>query len=303
MKFKKLSDKDLYALCREYGQKARLWRRRFAGLLPEVASRRLYKRRGFDSLYEFAAKLGGMSKESVDKVLRVAKKLEDKPGLMSILESGSQGWSKLERVAYIATQETDSFWIEKVTALPSQALGLFVQNFRLKNTADGKIEAENHSRCTETVKETLHLELDPALIRKLRVLIKRQDFEKRLEHFVEQLEADAWAETPNAMKTQSRHIPANIKRFVSNRSGGLCAFPTCNKKASSMHHTERWALQKAHDPARLHAVCIGHERLAHHGLIGHEEKSPEYWMIKDKADDVGPKAYIDSLVALHRESG
>ena len=60
--YKKLSDRELYKLCKEYGTAARIWRRRFAGLLPEVLERRLYKKKGYTSLYEFAGKLAGMSK-------------------------------------------------------------------------------------------------------------------------------------------------------------------------------------------------------------------------------------------------
>src|SRR3989344_9360842 len=134
MNFQKLSDKELYALCKEYGVKARIWRRRFAGLLPEVLTRRLYKKRGYTSIHEFAGKLAGMSKESVDKVLRLSKKLEDKPFLKEQFETGAQSWSKLEKVAYIATSQTDGAWAERIEHMPQPAVEAFVQNFRLKTT-------------------------------------------------------------------------------------------------------------------------------------------------------------------------
>lgn len=129
-KLKKLSDKELYALCKKYGLETRLTRRRFAGLLPEVFVRRLYKKRGHAGIHEFAAKLAGMSKETVDKILCMAKNLEDKPCLREQLVSGSEGWSKIERVAYIATPETDEFWAEKVSSLTQLALEAFVQEAR-----------------------------------------------------------------------------------------------------------------------------------------------------------------------------
>ena len=126
MDYKKLSDKELYALCKQYGLNARMWRRRFAGLLPEVTRRRLYKKRGYTSVHEFAAKLAGMSKEAVDKVLRLATKLEDKPVLREQLISGEQGWSKIEKVAFIATPETDKYWAERVESMPKLALEAFI---------------------------------------------------------------------------------------------------------------------------------------------------------------------------------
>ena len=53
---KNLSDQELYARCQQYGLNARLWQRKFASLLPEVEERKLYQRKGYGSIYEFAAK-------------------------------------------------------------------------------------------------------------------------------------------------------------------------------------------------------------------------------------------------------
>src|SRR3989338_6035614 len=174
MKFTKLSDKDLYALCKEYGRKARFWRRKFAGLLPEVERRCLYRRRRCGSIYEFAAKLAGMSKESVDKVLRLSKKLEDKPFLLEQLETGAQSWSKLEKVAYIATSQTDGAWAERIENMPQPAVEAFVQNFRLKTTLQSE---------TEPVKSAIQFTVKLVLAQKLQQLSKRADFESLLEKF------------------------------------------------------------------------------------------------------------------------
>lgn len=127
-----LSDAELYRKCQEYGEAARMWRRKFAGLLPEVMRRKLYKRKGFASIHEFAGKLGGMSREAVDKVLRLGERLKDKPILRAQLESGSQGWSKIEKVAFIATAKTDKEWAEKVESLPKQALELYVREYKIQ---------------------------------------------------------------------------------------------------------------------------------------------------------------------------
>ncbi len=286
-----LSDKDLYALCKEYGQKARLWKRRFAGLLPEVFARGLYKRRHFGSIHEFAAKLAGMGKESVDKVLRLSKKLQDKPRLLEQLETGSQAWTKLERVAFIATPETDGEWAERVETLASGPLSLLVQNSRLDLTASGNSQPE---------KEEVRFEVRPELAGKLNQLKKRADFENLLEKFVKSVEAQEQAEKPKAVTTPSRHIPSQMDRHVRARTNDLCAFPGCAKLGTSLHHTQRWALENIHDPNRLHLVCTAHEQLAHHGYIENEDQSPEHWRLKAFPDTIGPKAYIDSLVNLHR---
>lgn len=126
----KLSDKELYQRCKLYDLNARLWLRQFATLLPEVYARRLYKRHNCGSIHEFAYKLAGMNLKTVNKILYLHEKLKDKPALLELFESGAEGWSKLEVVAFIATPETDELWAEKTKHLSQQALIVYVQNFR-----------------------------------------------------------------------------------------------------------------------------------------------------------------------------
>lgn len=127
---KNWSDALLYSKCKTYGFNARVWLRKFAGLLPEVNRRQLYKRRGYASLHEFARKLAGMSDYTTDKILCIAAKLEDKPVLKEKFVAGEEGWSKIEKVAYIATKESDEFWAKKTSSLTQRALEVYVQEFR-----------------------------------------------------------------------------------------------------------------------------------------------------------------------------
>ncbi len=131
-----LTDSALYKRAQNFGLLARQWLRKFEGLLPEIARRKLYKRRGCASIQEFAAKLAGMSHEKTDKILRLSEVLADKPTLKALLESGAVGYAKLERVAYISTPETDAMWAEKVINLPKVALELCVQEARRINRVE-----------------------------------------------------------------------------------------------------------------------------------------------------------------------
>ena len=126
--FSTMSDKDLLKLCQEYGGNCRMWKRKFEELLPEVLKRRLYKKHKFVSIYEFAAKLCGLSHESVDNVIRVYEQLKDKPVLRSLVVEF--GWSKLRIVSGIATKETDASWAEKVRVLPKSSLEVFVRDLK-----------------------------------------------------------------------------------------------------------------------------------------------------------------------------
>ena len=179
--YKKLSDKELYQLCKEYGLAARVWRRRFAGLLPEVLARRLYKKKGYTSIYEFAGKLAGMSKEAVDKVLCISKRLEDKPILNEQLVSGAQGWTKLERVAYIATPETDGFWAERVSSMTQLALEAYVHELRHTGTIDenNRLDFTLKSETQPAKTSTLTFHLKPDLEKKFRMFKHQLEREKR----------------------------------------------------------------------------------------------------------------------------
>jgi len=131
----KITDKELITLCQQYGNNSKVWKRKFEELLPEVLKRRLYKKHNFVSIYEFAAKLCGMSRESVDNVLRIYRQFEDKPILKSLIVE--YGWSKLRIVAGIATKETDSSWAEKVRVLPTSSLETIVRDFRRQEERKG----------------------------------------------------------------------------------------------------------------------------------------------------------------------
>src|SRR3989338_818374 len=79
LQFMKITDEKLYQLCKTFGARALLWRQKFIGLLPEVNRRHLFERHGFGSIFEFSAKLGGVSQEQVRTVLNLGEKFEDKP--------------------------------------------------------------------------------------------------------------------------------------------------------------------------------------------------------------------------------
>jgi len=126
-----------------------MWRRKFESLLPEVEKRKLYKKHKFYSIYEFSAKLCGLTQNTVNEVLRVHQKLKDKPHLLKQLKE--QGWAKTRVVATLATPETDKMWAEKIKTLPKSSLETHVQDWKkqkAKKEMAEKIEKINSSRTT-----------------------------------------------------------------------------------------------------------------------------------------------------------
>ena len=124
------TDKELYTLCKKYGENALHWRRKFIGLLPEVNRRRLYEKKGFGSVFEFAKKLCGLSEEQVRRVLNLEKKFNDKPGLHQALISGEVSINKLARIASVATPENEALWMEKAMQLLKSALETLVKDVK-----------------------------------------------------------------------------------------------------------------------------------------------------------------------------
>jgi hypothetical protein len=125
-----MTDEELYKLCRKFGSAALEARRKFAGLLPEVFKRKLYARKRFSSIFEFAAKLAGMSKEQVSLILNLEKKFEDKPVLHEALVSGEVSVNKLVRVASIANVENQGELFEKMKNLSNRAVEVFVKDVK-----------------------------------------------------------------------------------------------------------------------------------------------------------------------------
>lgn len=349
------SDALLYSKCKTYGFNARIWLRKFAGLLPEVNRRQLYKRRGYASLHEFARKLAGMSDYTTDKILCIAAKLEDKPALKEKFVAGEEGWSKIEKVAYVATKESDEFWAKKTSSLTQRALEVYVQEFRKQQSATVTpiteavtgLDGENY-RLEFTLKSdgfnNVPMLQDGTLLPpgdltppvRLSFPVSMQ-LERELKLFKQKLEKQrsqtlAWSEVMQellhgyaAEKTGSvtvtaktttfticpdneatevgavkRNIPANVKKIVDERYHNWCAYPDCRKPPDIYHHTRRFGLAQNHDPDFIVPLCSSHERLAHAGLIGNEDKNPALWKILAEPDRKVAKFRIDQKVNAYR---
>lgn len=272
----------------EYGQHAKEWLRKCQLLLPLVAKYEIWKKKNFSSIYEYAAKLAGMSRNNVDNCLWVLRKVEDKPALLKVVED--YGIHRVKAVAALATSENEDFWAKKARQMSQHTLETYVRETKQILRAE-KNESENID---------VSITLKPDLARRVECLKKHGRFQDRFENFIRQFEEELSKEIPEPVKTLSRHVPAHIERHVEERTSGLCAFPKCKKEATSHHHTQRWALEKVHDPTRLHALCTEHERLMHHGLISNEEGPPEGWSIRKEPDRSSPRFWIDQMVSLYR---
>jgi len=141
VKISSISDKHLYKLCKQYGYMTLEARRKFTGLLPEVYKRRLFKKKGYSSIYEFAARLAGLSNAQVDLTLRLEKRLKDKPVLKKALVEGEMSVNKLARITSIATKQNQEELFEQTKRLSNRAVEVFVRDLKMKAEREKKKRA------------------------------------------------------------------------------------------------------------------------------------------------------------------
>ncbi|MBI5152644.1 hypothetical protein HZA39_03855 [Candidatus Peregrinibacteria bacterium] len=296
----KTSDKILHERFTEYGANAREWIEKCKMLLPEIAKRRIWEKRGFSSIYEYAAKLAGMSKDSVDNALWILRKAEGKPELKKIAEI--KGINSIRPVLTIATVETAGFWAEKVREMSVHTLETYVKEFKKADSFCNvsKNYYQNQNLFPEIKTETIQMEINPATADELKKLKGSGDWDELMQKFIELYKEKLEAQKPETTQSDSRHVPIKIERYVLARTNSTCAFPGCTKPYEILHHTARFSLTHEHNPGSLVPLCKAHERLAHLGLIENEELAPNEWRVRGVADKNSEKYKIDKLVARYR---
>lgn len=283
---KNISDEKLFKMCREFGSNALKWRQKFAGLLPEVHRRRLYEKKGFASIFEFAKKLCGMSEEQVRLVLNLEKRFENKPALQKLLLDGEASMNKLARVVSIATPENQEELADKVQLLPNRALETFVrdqQNSKAEVTyQDGFFKPESDPKslhvqiCPQQNSDIVKLRLDPEILKELLELQskeidvnslirkmlddRRAEIETEKEKIAEEIISAKSA--PRRDEKTSRYIPVKIKKILKKEFGTKCSIQTCKKPSQEIHHTQRFALASTHDPRYMAPLCREHHVIA-----------------------------------------
>ena len=265
----KITDEKLYELCKFYGERARFWRQKFIGLLPEVNRRRLFEKKGFQTILEFAAKLAGVGEKQLDMVLNLEKRFQDKPDLHKALVNGEVSVNKLARVVSISTPENQSFLAEQVKILPQKALETFVRDEKSLRAQElgeqlpvlqlGDLDtiSESELGLSQEVKEKLHELKNKGIDINQLILMAIQ---KREQEIAEEKEKIAFEQIS---EETSRYISRKIEKLIDTEFGDKCAVPNCQKKSEQIHHTLPFAMLKNHNPYFLKPLCKEHHAIAH----------------------------------------
>ena len=264
-----ISDEKLFRMARQFGRNALLWRRRFIGLLPEVDRRRLWEKKGYESVFVFAQKLAGLTQEQVRRVLNLERKFEATPVLRKMLVTGEVSVNKLARVASIATQENERELAEKVKVLPQKAIETFVRDEKYALHEENEMQNGFLEPKTEVKSVRAHnLGLSDEVTTKLLELQEKGiDLNEFLLETLEKREVEIEQEkekiAENLKETGSRYVPIKTKRVLRKEHGGKCSIPSCCKPAVALHHTQPFALRRRHDPRYLAPLCKEHHAIAH----------------------------------------
>ncbi len=268
--------KDLHKQFVFYGENARKWMRKCELLLPEIEKQKIWKKKGYGSIYEYAAKLAGMSRSKVDDCLWILSKIEDKPEIRKVAEE--KGLGRVRPIVTLATSENEKFWAEKARKMGRDTLRVYTREFRARPK-------------TQPEETAILMSLKPEIAQKIQKIKGDLSWNDLMEEFLELREEKLKKEKPKPVKTTSRHIPNKIKKHVLKKTGYKCVYPTCKKEAEVLHHTRRFALNKNHDPDTIVPLCKDHHKIAHLGLM--EENT---WQIHKHPDTADPRYKIDQLV-------
>lgn len=304
----------------KYGKNAKLWTRRCAMMLPEIERREIWRKKGFVSIYDYALKLAGMSYGVTDDALRVLKKISDKPDLMEVVEK--KGIYAVRPVVAIATKENQKFWAKKAMVMSKHTLEVYVsefcriprpgtepeQQFETGQESGAMADSKNsniqnfQNQCARlSDRMTLIMELEKEVAGELQKLKGGEEWTKLMRELLE-VRKKALEETkPETKEKADRYIPAAIRQYVLKKTNGRCAYPGCVREADILHHTERFAVGRRHDPEKIVCLCKAHERLAHLSLIANEEGVAEKWKMTREARWDGLEQMVDAMVGEYRK--
>lgn len=257
-----MNDKELLEAAIIYGRNALEWRRKFIGLLPEIHKRRLYEKKNCTSIFEFAAKFGGLSHDQVKLALNLEERFESMPRLHEALVKGEVSINKLARVVSIATTENEEELSEIVQNMSKSAVETFVRDEKFTGLPGQTLTLSSD---TNGVHAQNSLHLNDEVTKRLAELQKKGiNINELITHALNKREEEiAEEKAMPVQKATSRTIPVKILRLIKKTHGTKCSVATCNKSSEVIHHTQTFALSNTHDPNYLAPLCKAHHEIAH----------------------------------------
>lgn len=121
-----LAEQAIYNDFESFGKNAKRWMIKCVLLLPKIEEMEIWRKKGFSSIYEFAAKLAGMSRNKVNEGLRILKKIEGMDDIMRVVKQ--KGIWAVKPVLRVLNVENQKFWAEKAMAMRKGTLEAYVRD-------------------------------------------------------------------------------------------------------------------------------------------------------------------------------
>jgi hypothetical protein len=112
----------------EYGRNAKEWMRKCALLLSQIEKQQIWRKKRFHNIYDYAAKLAGMSHDQVNEALRIVGKAENLPALKEVISL--KGLNAVRPIIAIATEENQKFLAEKAMSMSNGTLRMFIKHYK-----------------------------------------------------------------------------------------------------------------------------------------------------------------------------
>ncbi len=129
MKNSKLTQAELnvYESFEQCGKNAKKWMKKCVLMLPKIEELRIWEKKGFSTIHEFAAKLAGMSKHKVNEGLRILKRIDGMAEIRRVIEK--KGIWAVKPVLRVLTAENQKFWAEKAMTMKRATLITYVRDW------------------------------------------------------------------------------------------------------------------------------------------------------------------------------
>lgn len=269
-------DLEIYRNFECFGRESKKWMQKCILLLPQIEERSIWEKKGFSSIYEFAAKLAGMSRNKVNEGLRILRKIEELPEVKKVMEN--KGIWAVKPILRVVTHENESFWAEKAMTMSRITLETYVREIEKVDSAFGRPGAgnpvdlgldkphvfpeqeiaEKNLSTTKTCKVAVTMKLTEEVVAELEKLKGTQEWNALMLELLEshgKLAAHELAELegnkPEKVRTSSRHIPIAIQRYVRARARRKCESPGCTRAGKHFHHTTDLPSGKNMIPTKL----------------------------------------------------
>lgn len=279
----------------KFGFLRRKYKNEMLAILPQIYKSGIYKKYA-STIVEYAGKYGAISRSAVETRLRLEPNLDGKPHLKAAIKE--VGVNKVAMIAKLATPETDEMFADKIKNMSKPAVQTLSKELRHPPKAGaGKNENVNVETVCCAVPEKIKVELDEEmtfLFLKLKEKmgenlsnkeVMKMILEKTVNaEFSKSLTGQRLTETKNHGETneeEPRPIRAKRKREELEKTGGKCAYPSCNRLVKNFHHQDRYSETKNHK--NIKGLCREHHEFAHNGLIPNENENTNKWKLDIKA--------------------